>query len=130
MAREQVLPLLEQLFKQRIAYIDGAMGTMIQRYKLEVRMLRARKSESETALWCRCTLSLHGADRYKDHPDELKGDNDILVLTRPDIIESIHIQYLESGADIIETNTFNGTSISQADYNLQAKVRRGCVTAA
>ncbi|KAF5838931.1 vitamin B12 dependent methionine synthase [Dunaliella salina] len=101
MAREQVLPLLEQLFKQRIAYIDGAMGTMIQRYKLEEADFRA--------------------DRFKDHPDELKGDNDILVLTRPDIIESIHIQYLESGADIIETNTFNGTSISQADYNLQAK---------
>jgi 5-methyltetrahydrofolate--homocysteine methyltransferase len=61
-------------------------------------------------------------DRYKDHSDELKGDNDLLVLTRPDIIEAIHIQYLEAGSDIIETNTFNGTSISQADYNLQAKV--------
>jgi len=62
------------------------------------------------------------AERYKNHSDELKGDNDLLVLTRPDIIEAIHIQYLEGGADIIETNTFNGTSISQADYNLQAKV--------
>ena len=62
------------------------------------------------------------AERYKNHSDELKGDNDLLVLTRPDVIEGIHIEYLKSGADIIETNTFNGTSISQADYNLQAKV--------
>ena len=61
-------------------------------------------------------------ERYKNHSDELKGDNDLLVLTRPDVIEGIHIEYLKSGADIIETNTFNGTSISQADYNLQAKV--------
>jgi 5-methyltetrahydrofolate--homocysteine methyltransferase len=62
------------------------------------------------------------AERYKNHKHELKGDNDLLVLTRPDVIESIHIKYMEAGADIIETNTFNGTSISQADYELQDKV--------
>jgi 5-methyltetrahydrofolate--homocysteine methyltransferase len=59
--------------------------------------------------------------RYKNHSHELKGNNDILVITRPDVIEGIHLEYLEAGADIIETNTFNGTSISQADYELQAK---------
>ncbi|MGQ3227201.1 MAG: homocysteine S-methyltransferase family protein, partial [Hydrogenophaga sp.] len=59
-------------------------------------------------------------ERYKDHSDELKGNNDLLVLTRPDVIGEIHTAYLAAGADIIETNTFNGTSISQADYALQA----------
>ncbi|KAJ9513004.1 hypothetical protein QJQ45_029222 [Haematococcus lacustris] len=92
---------LDQLFKERIAFIDGAMGTMIQRYKLQEDDFRG--------------------ERYKDHSDELKGNNDILVLTRPDVIGEIHTAYLAAGADIIETNTFNGTSISQADYALQAK---------
>ena len=58
-------------------------------------------------------------DRYKNHSHELKGNNDVLVLTRPDVIEAIHLAYLEAGADIIETNTFNGTWISQTDYQLQ-----------
>jgi 5-methyltetrahydrofolate--homocysteine methyltransferase len=61
-------------------------------------------------------------ERYANHSHELKGNNDVLVLTRPDVIKEIHLQYLEGGADIIETNTFNGTSISQADYELQAQV--------
>jgi 5-methyltetrahydrofolate--homocysteine methyltransferase len=56
---------------------------------------------------------------FKDHPHELKGDNDVLVLTRPDVIESVHTAYLAAGADIIETNSFNSTWISQADYQLQ-----------
>jgi 5-methyltetrahydrofolate--homocysteine methyltransferase len=98
--REEVLPLLDSLFKERIAFIDGAMGTMIQRYKLNEEDFRG--------------------ERYKSHGHELKGNNDILVLTRPDVIEEIHLAYLEGGADIIETNTFNGTWISQADYELQA----------
>ena len=89
---------LESMMKERIIFIDGAMGTMIQRYKLEEEDFRG--------------------ERYKDHPHELKGNNDVLVLTRPDVIEAIHTAYLEAGADIIETNTFNGTTISQADYNL------------
>eukprot|EP00883_Tetradesmus_obliquus_P009735 jgi/Sobl393_1/2425/SZX68047.1 len=58
-------------------------------------------------------------ERYANHSHELKGNNDILVITRPDVIEDIHMQYLNAGADIIETNTFNGTTISQADYELQ-----------
>jgi len=85
--------------KQRIIFIDGAMGTMIQRYKLT-------------------EAGLQG-ERYANHSHELKGNNDVLVITRPDVIEDIHMQYLTAGADIIETNTFNGTTISQADYELQ-----------
>jgi 5-methyltetrahydrofolate--homocysteine methyltransferase len=99
--RSDAFEPLEKLLRTRIAYIDGAMGTMIQRYKLGEDDFRG--------------------DRYKSHAHELKGNNDVLVLTRPDVISEIHTQYLEAGADIIETNTFNGTSISQADYELQAK---------
>ena len=93
---------LDALFKQRIAFIDGAMGTMIQKFKLEEEDFRG--------------------ERYKAHSHELKGNNDLLVISRPDVIEKIHIEYMEGGADIIETNTFNGTWISQSDYELQADV--------
>ena len=89
---------LHELFQTRIAMIDGAMGTSIQAFKLEEEDFRA--------------------ERYKDHPGELKGNNDLLVITRPDVIEQIHLDYLNAGADIIETNTFNGTTTSQADYDL------------
>jgi 5-methyltetrahydrofolate--homocysteine methyltransferase len=85
--------------KQRILILDGAMGTEIQNYKL---------SEKDYRGEC-----------FKSHPVNLKGNNDILVLTRPDLIHEIHLNYLESGADIIETNTFNSTSISQSDYQTQ-----------
>ena len=84
---------LEELLNERIAYIDGAMGTMIQRHRL--------------------TEEDFQGERYKNHSHELKGNNDILVITRPDVISQIHTDYLEAGADIIETNTFNGTSISR-----------------
>jgi 5-methyltetrahydrofolate--homocysteine methyltransferase len=84
---------------QRILILDGAMGTEIQNYKL---------SEED-----------YRGERFKAHPVNLKGNNDILVLTRPDLIHDIHLSYLESGADIIETNTFNSTSISQSDYQTQ-----------
>ena len=89
---------LEALLNERIAFIDGAMGTMIQRYKL---------SEEDFQ-----------GERYRQHSHELKGNNDILVITRPDVIAEIHTAYLEAGADIIETNTFNGTSISQVSCML------------
>ncbi|KAK9815486.1 hypothetical protein WJX72_004510 [[Myrmecia] bisecta] len=92
---------LERLMKERIIYIDGAMGTMIQRHKLQEADYRGQ--------------------RYADHPHELKGNNDLLVITKPDLIEEIHWQYLEAGADIIETNTFNGTRTSQADYHLDTE---------
>lgn len=83
--------------------MDGAMGTMIQRHKLEEKDFRG--------------------ERYAQHPSDLKGNNDLLSITRPDIIGGIHRAYLEAGAGIIETNTFNATSISQADYGLEGAVR-------
>ncbi len=89
---------LPAILRHRIAIIDGAMGTMIQRYKLQEADFR------NAAL--------------ADHPKDLKGNNDLLVLTRPDVIEQIHAQYLAAGADIIETNTFGATSIAQEDYGL------------
>ena len=87
--------------RKRIMVIDGAMGTMVQRHNLTEADFRG--------------------ERYKDHSHDLKGDNDILVVTRPDVIKGIHRAYLEAGADIIETNTFNSTSISQLDYELEAR---------
>ncbi len=84
---------------ERILIIDGAMGTMIQQYKLKEEDYRG--------------------DRFKDWPSDLKGNNDLLSITRPDIIEEIHKQYLAAGADIIETNTFNAQRISLADYHME-----------
>lgn len=93
---------IREIIKHRILVLDGAMGTMIQRYKLEEEDFRKG--------W------------FENHPKPLKGNNDLLVLTRPDIIKSIHREYLEAGADIIETNTFSGTSIAQGDYELESAV--------
>jgi 5-methyltetrahydrofolate--homocysteine methyltransferase len=91
---------LEDLIRKKILVLDGAMGTMIQQYRLE---------EEDFA-----------GSRFAGHSHELKGNNDILSLTRPDVILKIHEAYLEAGADIIETNTFNGTAISQEDYGTGA----------
>ena len=85
--------------EKRILVLDGAMGTMIQRYKLQEKDFRG--------------------ERFVDHPKDLMGNNDLLSLTRPDIIEAIHKEYLGAGADILETNTFSGTVIAQADYGLE-----------
>ena len=101
---------LEQLLRQRIVILDGAMGTMIQRYKL---------GEAD----------YRGA-RFANHPSDLKGNNDLLCLTKPGVIEEIHTQYLAAGADIIETNTFNSQTISQADYGLEPIVRELNIAAA
>jgi 5-methyltetrahydrofolate--homocysteine methyltransferase len=90
---------IEQQLQKRILIIDGAMGTMIQRYKLE---------ESD-----------YRGERFANYHLDVKGNNDLLCLTRPDIIEAIHKEYLEAGADIIETNTFNAQVISLADYEMQ-----------
>eukprot|EP00887_Chlorella_sp_A99_P006796 scaffold2.g6796.t1 len=98
LAKSPAFEALESLLEQRILFIDGAMGTEIQKYKLQEADYRGQ--------------------RYVSHGHELKGNNDVLVLTRPDVIEAIHTAYLEAGADVIETNTFNGTTISQADYGL------------
>jgi 5-methyltetrahydrofolate--homocysteine methyltransferase len=101
---------LPALLRQRIAIIDGAMGTMIQRYKLGEADFR------NTALAA--------------HPKDLKGNNDLLVLTRPDVIQEIHEQYLAAGADLIETNTFGATSIAQEDYGLAHLAREMNLAAA
>lgn len=94
--------LLSKIAVERILILDGAMGTMIQRYKLEEEDYRG--------------------ERFKNHPYPLKGNNDLLSITRPDIIKAIHRQYFEAGADIVETNTFSGTTIAQADYHLEDAV--------
>src|SRR5688572_4921855 len=92
---------LKTLLSERIAVIDGAMGTMIQGYALDEAGFRGKE--------------------LPDHPRDLKGNNDLLNLTQPHIVEQIHAQYLEAGADILETNTFNSTSVAQADYGLQGR---------
>ncbi|MEK8053207.1 homocysteine S-methyltransferase family protein [Ideonella sp. DXS22W] len=101
---------LPETLKQRIVIIDGAMGTMIQRYKLGEADFRG--------------------ERFADHAKDLKGNNDLLVLTRPDVIAEIHEQYLAAGADLIETNTFGTTSIAQEDYGLGHLAREMNVAAA
>ncbi|MBK8292570.1 MAG: homocysteine S-methyltransferase family protein [Flammeovirgaceae bacterium] len=91
---------IHDILKERILVLDGAMGTMIQRHAL--------------------TEADFKGDRFKDHPYLLKGNNDLLSITRPDIIKDIHRQYLAAGADILETNTFSSTTIAQADYHLES----------
>jgi len=98
--RAQALP---EILKTRIAILDGAMGTMIQRFKL--------------------TEADYRGERFKDFPKDVKGNNELLSLTRPDVIRDIHEGYLAAGADMIETNTFGATTIAQADYDMQHLVR-------
>ncbi len=95
-------PDIRDLIKEKILVLDGAMGSIIQSYKLEEEDFRG--------------------ERFKDHSQPLKGNNDVLALVRPDILKEIHNVYLEAGADIIETNTFSGTTIAQADYALEDAV--------
>src|SRR5690554_3502882 len=94
---------LLSLLAERILVLDGGTGTMIQQYKLSEREYRG---EGVT-------------DRFMAHPRDLKGNNDLLVITRPEVIAEIHRGYLDAGADIIETNTFNATRVSQAEYGLE-----------
>jgi 5-methyltetrahydrofolate--homocysteine methyltransferase len=98
--RAQALP---EILKNRIAILDGAMGTMIQRFKL--------------------TEADYRGERFKDFPKDVKGNNELLSLTRPDVIRDIHEGYLAAGADMIETNTFGATTIAQADYDMQHLTR-------
>ncbi|MFA6944725.1 MAG: homocysteine S-methyltransferase family protein, partial [Pedobacter sp.] len=91
--------MIREELKKRILIIDGAMGTMIQRYQLTEADFRG--------------------ERFKDHPCDVRGNNDLLNITRPDIIKAIHAEYLEAGADIIETNTFSTQRISMADYQME-----------
>jgi 5-methyltetrahydrofolate--homocysteine methyltransferase len=101
---------LPALMRQRIVILDGAMGTMIQRYRL---------GEAD-----------YRGTRFADHPKDLKGNNELLVFTRPDVITEIHEAYLAVGADIIETNTFGATSVAQEDYDLAPLAREMNVEAA
>ncbi len=100
MNRDERIACLRVAARERILILDGAMGTMIQRHRLDEADYRG--------------------ERFKDWPRDLKGNNDLLVLTQPDIIRGIHEAYLEAGADIIETNTFNAQTISMADYGMES----------
>ncbi len=100
MNRNERIAALQAAAKQRILILDGAMGTMIQRHKLQEADYRG--------------------ERFKEWPRDLKGNNDLLVLTQPEIIRGIHEAYLEAGADLIETNTFNAQTVSMADYGMEA----------
>ncbi|MCH8212883.1 MAG: methionine synthase [Proteobacteria bacterium] len=102
MKDSETTAVLEELLARRILVLDGAMGTMIQAHALDEAGYRG--------------------ERFADHPSDLKGNNDLLTLSRPDIIGDIHTAYLEAGADIVETNTFNSTSIAQSDYGAEALV--------
>jgi 5-methyltetrahydrofolate--homocysteine methyltransferase len=101
---------LAEIMKQRIAIIDGAMGTMIQRYKL---------GEAD-----------YRGERFAAHPKDVKGNNELLQLVKPQVLREIHSQYLAAGADVIETNTFGATSIAQEDYGLAPLAREMNVAAA
>ena len=97
----RIQPLLDALGR-RIIVLDGAMGTMLQSYKVDEAGFRG--------------------ERFKDWPKPLRGDNDLLCLTQPHLVREVHDAFLAAGADIVETNTFNGTAVSQADYGLEAFV--------
>ena len=101
---QTILEELESLLQRRIVYLDGAMGTTIQGYKLE---------ESD-----------YRGERFANWESDLKGANDLLSLTQPDLIREIHLKFLNAGSDIIETNTFNANRISLADYGMESMVRR------
>ena len=101
--RSERIEKLKQIAKERVLILDGSWGVMFQKRKLDEADYRA--------------------ERFKDHPGQLKGNNDILCLTRPDIVGDLHDQYYGAGADISETNTFSATTIAQADYELESAVR-------
>ncbi|MBL4606575.1 MAG: homocysteine S-methyltransferase family protein, partial [Pseudomonadales bacterium] len=102
MNRTDRIKALHQALQERILFLDGAMGTMIQGYKLEEADYRG--------------------ERFTEHSCDVKGNNDLLSITQPNIIQDIHEAYLDAGSDILETNTFNATTISQADYEMEGLV--------
>ncbi|HEB88015.1 MAG TPA: hypothetical protein ENI85_00445, partial [Deltaproteobacteria bacterium] len=102
-ARRERIARLERLLGERILVLDGAMGSMIQGHGLEEADFRGT--------------------HFADHPSDLQGDNELLSLTRPDVIREIHDRFFEAGADVVETNTFGSNAISQADYDLEHAVR-------
>lgn len=107
---QDINQIIDKILQERILVLDGAMGTMLQRHKLTEEDFRGK--------------------RFKNHPKPLKGNNDILVLTKPDVVAGVHRAYFEAGADIVETNTFNSTSISQSDYGMESIVKELNIAAA
>jgi 5-methyltetrahydrofolate--homocysteine methyltransferase len=101
--RETRLALLPALLRERILVLDGTMGTMLQRHRFTEEDFR-------------------GA-RFADHPKDLRGNNDLLCLTRPDAVRAMHAAYLQAGADLVSTNSFTATRIAQADYGLEHRAR-------
>src|SRR5258706_8667871 len=99
MSTDPTTARLTALLEQRILVLDGGMGTMVQRHRLDEAAFRG--------------------DRFRTHAKDLKGNNDILVLTQPQVIAEIHDAYLDAGSDVIETSTFSATAIAQADYGLE-----------
>ncbi len=131
---------LQNALSERILIIDGAMGTMIQRHRLEEADYRgARFAEGFDSQHVHDGSCGHALAGHGDEGHDLKGNNDLLLLSNPHVIAGVHTEYLEAGADLVETNTFNATSISQADYHLQhlvyelnkegARVARACCDA-
>lgn len=104
-------------------YLDGAMGTMVQRLKLEEEDFRGKCQPWHEQQQKVLTPTIVG-EEFKNHPTDLRGNNDLLTLTKPDAIYDIHRMYLEAGSDMVETNTFSSTSIAQADYALEAYAYR------
>ena len=94
-----VKPHIREVLKKRILVLDGAMGSLIQEYKL---------SDAD-----------YRGEKFRDFPHEVKGNNDMLSITKPEVIKEIHAKYFEAGADIAETNPFSGTSIAMADYHME-----------
>ena len=117
--REERAALLAPLLAQRILVIDGAMGTLIQSYQLDEVGFRGGSTDASDE----GGTDGGGDTRFRDHPRDLRGNNDLLSLTQPAIVRAIHDAYLHAGADIIETNTFTATRIAQADYSLEPFVR-------
>lgn len=117
--QDDVEDYMRKTFAERIIIIDGAMGTVIQQYKLEEEDFRATATFNNDTKW---TTGTAADDIFSAHTAELKGNNDLLTLTKPDIINEIHRRYFEAGADICETNTFSGTWVAQADYELEHMV--------
>src|SRR5688572_5127026 len=99
MSTDSIAARLTALLRERILVLDGGMGTMVQRHELDEAAFRG--------------------ERFHDHGKDLRGNNDILVLTQPAVIAGIHDAYLDAGSDLIETSTFSATSIAQADYGLE-----------
>ncbi len=131
---------LQQALSERILIIDGAMGTMIQRHRLEEADYRGERfAEGFDSKHVHDGQCGHAVEGHAVEGHDLKGNNDLLLLSNPDVIAGVHTEYLEAGADLVETNTFNATSISQADYHLEhlvyelnkegARVARACCDA-